>query len=278
MTESETGATVPELDVRLVATDLDGTLLRADGTVSERTRRVVGVLEAAGIPVVFVTARPLRWMGELWPMVGEHGLAVLSNGAILYDVAERAVLELHGIEADLGLRLCAAVSEALPAASFALECLSGIRRDPRFLEPRPVPPGSRVGPLAEIWDEPAVKVMVRCPGVDPGELRAAVTAAVGDLATPTWSVEDLVEISARGVTKASGLQRVCSRLGVPASAVLAFGDMPNDLPMLAWAGTSYAVANAHPTVREAVDRIAPDHDDDGVARVLEALVLRRTPG
>ena len=85
----------------------------------------------------------------------------------------------------------------------------------------------------------------------------------------TWSSSTaLLEISAPGVTKASTLAQVASGLGVEAADVIAFGDMPNDLPMLTWAGTSYAMADAHPSVVAAADHLAPGHDEDGVAQVL----------
>jgi len=81
-----------------------------------------------------------------------------------------------------------------------------------------------------------------------------------------------MEISARGVTKGGGLAALCARLGGAQEEVVAFGDMPSDLAMLTWAGTSYAVANAHPSVLEAADHVAPSNDDDGVASVLAELV------
>ena len=117
----------------------------------------------------------------------------------------------------------------------------------------------------------AVKVLVKAPGTDPATLRDVVATAVGETATPTWSVDGLVEISAAGVTKAAALSRVCERLGVAAEDVVAFGDMPNDLPMLAWAGMSYAMANAHPTVLDAVDHVARSNDEDGVAQALAGI-------
>ena len=80
-----------------------------------------------------------------------------------------------------------------------------------------------------------------------------------------------MEISAPGVSKASGLARFCAERGVAAGQVLAFGDMPNDLPMLVWAGRAYAMANAHPQVLQEVGRVAPSVHDDGVAVVLEEL-------
>ena len=97
----------------------------------------------------------------------------------------------------------------------------------------------------------------------------AAEAAIGHLLTITWSsTSTMLEMSAADVTKASTLALVAAGLGVAADEVVAFGDMPNDLPMLTWAGTSYAMADAHPTVREVADHVAPGHDEDGVARVL----------
>jgi hydroxymethylpyrimidine pyrophosphatase-like HAD family hydrolase len=256
---------------RLVSTDLDGTLVRTDGTVSPYTAEVLAELDRRGVTVVIVTARPLRWMADLWQYVGSHGLTIVSNGAIVYDVGNRSIRQLTGIEAEAGLALMEAISATVPDASFAIECESGIKRDPRFAEPHPVPDGSPVGELAGLWDEPAVKLMVRCEGMEPSELRERVVRAVGPLAEPTWSGDHLVEISAAGVTKAATLERVCAELGVEARDVVAFGDMPNDLPMLAWAGTSYAMANADPAVIEAADHVAPANDEDGVATVLVGL-------
>ena len=258
--------------VRLAATDLDGTLLRSDGTVSGATRRVLAAVEEVGVPVVFVTARPLRWMEELWSMVGAHGVAIVGNGAIVYDVAAREVRRFRGIDAATGLAIVDAVRAAVPDAQFAIETLSGIRLEQSFAEPHHVPAGSPVGPLHELWDEPAVKLLVRGVDVDPEVFRDAVVGAVGDAAVATWSVPGLVEISAVGVTKAAALAEVCAGLAVAADDVVAFGDMPNDLPLLRWAGTSYAVANAHPSVRAAATHLAPANDADGVARVLAQVV------
>jgi Cof subfamily protein (haloacid dehalogenase superfamily) len=256
---------------RLVATDLDGTLLDSRGELSRRTRAVLDRLDDAGVPLVVVTARPLRWMTELWPVVGRHGIGVVSNGAIVYDVAEGRIHELEGIEVEAGLALVGAVRAAVPGAVFAFEMESGFAYEPAYDEHHHIPEGSPSGSAEEVLTATAVKVLVKAPGTDPAELRALVTAAVGDAATATWSTEGLVELSATGVTKAAALARVCDRLGIVAADVVAFGDMPNDLALLEWAGTSYAVANAHPSVLAAVDRVAPSNDVDGVAEVLERI-------
>jgi hydroxymethylpyrimidine pyrophosphatase-like HAD family hydrolase len=254
---------------RLVATDLDGTLLDDDGRLSERTRDVLLRVQEQGVRVVIVTARPLRWMDELWAQVGGgRGVGIVSNGAITYDIGSREVLELHGIPAEVGLPMVEAIREVAPGTTFALECLGGYRHEPAYVDLHPTPPDMRLGDLGELWDEPAVKVLAQHLTLDADDFRARAIDAVGQSATPTWTVDHLIEISALGVTKGGALAALCERLGVEQGEVVAFGDMPNDLAMLTWAGTSYAVANAHASVLAAADHVAPRNNEDGVAVTL----------
>ncbi|MBO0844400.1 MAG: HAD family hydrolase [Nocardioides sp.] len=257
---------------RLVATDLDGTLLDDEGRVTDRTREVLRQVQELGVRVVIVTARPLRWMDELWAQVGGgRGVGIVSNGAITYDIESHEVLDERGIPAREGLALAAAIREAAPGTAFALECLGGYRHEPSYVDMHPTPPDLRVAELDVLWDEPAVKLLAQHLTLDPDDFRARVIDAVGDRATPTWTIDRLMEISAPGVTKGGALADLCRRLGVAAADVVAFGDMPNDIAMLTWAGTSYAVANGHSSVRDAADHVAPANTEDGVATVLAGL-------
>jgi hypothetical protein len=264
------------VQVRLVATDLDGTLVHSDGSITARTRAALLAAEAAGIDVVFVTGRPLRWAEEVFEHVGGHGHAVISNGALVWDVSRSALHLIRPIDPATGIEAARLLRAAVPGTQFAVETLAGIALEPGFLERHPVPDGSGRGPVDQIFAEPAVKLLARHEELDPQEFWARAEEAVGDLVEITWSsASSLLEISAAGVTKASTLALLCDERGVRAEEVLALGDMPNDLPMLAWAGTSYAMANAHPTVRAAADHVAPANDDDGVAQVIEALLDSR---
>ena len=257
---------------RLVATDLDGTLLHTDGTVTARTREVLTAVEDLGVTVVFVTGRPVRWMDALWEHVGGHGLAVVSNGGILYDVHARAVRKARTIPVEVGHKVAGILRDAVPGTTFAMERIEGFAREPGFMPRVPPPADLRVGPVEEVFDEHVVKLLARHEDLEPEPFWAEVESHVGHLLTTTWSsLGALVEMSAVGVTKASTLEMVCRDLGIDASEVIAFGDMPNDLPMLEWVGTSYAMSNAHPTVRELADRVAPSNEDDGVAAVLEEI-------
>ena len=262
--------------VRLVATDLDGTLVHSDGSVTARSRAALVAAEEAGVQVVFVTGRPLRWAEEVFEHVGGHGQAIVSNGALVWDVARTRVHLMRAIEPTIGVEVAGRVRAAVPDTHFAVETLAGIALEPDFLERHPVPDGSVRGSIEQIFATPAVKLLARHETLEPPEFWARAEAAIGELAEVTWSSStSLLEISAGGVTKASTLALLCAELGITAEEVLAIGDMPNDLPMLAWAGTSYAMANAHPTVRAAADRVAPANDDDGVAQVIESLLDSR---
>jgi hydroxymethylpyrimidine pyrophosphatase-like HAD family hydrolase len=255
--------------IRLVATDLDGTLLHTDGSVTARTREVLTAVEDLGVTVVFVTGRPIRWMDDLWEHVGGHGLAIVSNGGILYDVHEHAVRMARPIPVEVGLEVAKTIRDAVPGTTFAMERVEGFAKEPGFMTRIPPPPALRVGPVEEILDDHVVKLLARHEELEPEPFWAEVESLIGHLVTTTWSsVGALVEMSAAGVTKASTLELVCAERGIDPAQVVAFGDMPNDLAMLEWAGTSYAMANAHATVRELADHVAPSNEEDGVASVL----------
>ncbi|MGH3350415.1 MAG: HAD family hydrolase [Nocardioides sp.] len=263
---------VPQADVpKLVATDLDGTLVRADGSVSDFTRDVLVKLEEIGVPVIFVTGRPLRWTRELFEHIGSIGLAIVSNGALVWDVAADVPRLTRLIEPALTGEVALALKANLPGLAFATESLEGWSCEPEFMAHMSdrKRPARRSAAIADLADEPLIKLLARRHDHDDAdELLAAAVAVVGDRVNVTHSSFPLLEISAPGVTKASTLELVCTELGISASEVIAFGDMPNDLPMLTWAGTSYAMADAHPSVVSCASHLAPGHEDDGVARVL----------
>jgi Cof subfamily protein (haloacid dehalogenase superfamily) len=260
---------------RLVASDLDGTLVRSDQTISDRSRAVLERVERAGSLFVMVTGRPPRWMAPVAEATGHRGLAVCANGAIVYDLHTERVVRSHLIDAGVAAQVVAALRRDVPGVVFAVERgpvgdePGGFGREPAYL-PRWDVDEVQVAPLEELVADGVVKLLVRHDGFGPDELLARAVAAVGGAAECTHSSGDgLLELSATGISKASGLASLAQEWGVPAGEVVAFGDMPNDLPMLAWAGHAVAVANAHPEVLAAADEVTGSNDDDGVAQVLE---------
>jgi hydroxymethylpyrimidine pyrophosphatase-like HAD family hydrolase len=259
--------------VRLVASDLDGTLLGSDGLCSERTRAALAAVERSGVQVVLVTARPPRWLHDLADLVGEHGLALCSNGAFVYDVRCRRVLEEHCMAAGDVQSLAVDLRDALPGIVFAVENRTGFGRERDYFDEFTTPQDVWAVTLEQLLDPLPGKMLARCDRVPAVRFHRVVDEVVGDRAVVAYSgASGLAEISAAGVTKAAALGDWCAAQGIDSTEVFAFGDMPNDLPMLRWAGRSYGVANAHPDVLALVDQVCASNDDDGVAQVLEELV------
>jgi Cof subfamily protein (haloacid dehalogenase superfamily) len=254
----------------VVATDCDGTLLRSDGDVSAATREVLAAVAAAGTTVLLVTARPPRWMDELAHIVGGLGVALCGNGAFVYDLANSAVVSHTLMEPAVMVEVAADLHAAYPEVSLAAESLRGFAREPGFMRDSGRRDGEWcVGDTTQFLTEPAGKMLVKHPYLDEDTLCRDVSRIVGDRAEVSHSgAAGLAEICPAGVTKGRALARWCAARGVSARHVWAFGDMPNDVPMLSWAGRSFAVANAHAeVVAVATDRAAAN-DDDGVARAL----------
>jgi Cof subfamily protein (haloacid dehalogenase superfamily) len=261
--------------IHLAATDLDGTLLRSDGTVSRRTCEAMREAEAAGIVLALVTGRPPRWMAPVARATGHTGVAICANGALLYDLHTEQVVESSLMNAAAALDVVDALRAAAPELSFAAEFVPGFGHEVSYRHGWDLGEVEvRVGTAEEILDRPVVKLLARHPTMDRDALLALARKLIGADVTVTCSstTEALLEISAAGVTKASALAALAGRAGIPAADVVAFGDMPNDLPMLAWAGRAVAVANAHPEVLAVADEVTASNDEDGVALVLERLV------
>ena len=259
---------------RLVATDLDGTLLRSDGTVSDRSVRALRAVAAAGVETVLVTARPPRWLDELAHVVGVRGIAVCGNGAFRYDVAEQRVFAERTIEPELLAEVVADLRRELPGTGFAAERAGGLAAERMFAaihdHPEDLVCTHRI---EELGDERAGKLLARNPHLTDDEFLVAAGEVVADRLVLSYSgAGGLAEMSAPGVTKASALRAWCTELEIDAQDVWAFGDMPNDLPMLRFAGRAFAVANAHPAVAALADESVASNDDDGVAATLERLL------
>lgn len=255
---------------RVVATDLDGTLLRSDGHVSSRTRAALERAEAAGATVILVTGRPPRWMRQVARETGAHGLAVLANGGLVYDLGADRVVRKHPITPEVATRLVRDLRDELPEIVFAVERGETFGHEPGYVPLYPSD-AALVDEVERLVAEPLTKLLAKVPGRHPRELFDVAARIAGADAVVTWSGDVVLEIGGAGVTKALALESLCADLDVAPEDVVAFGDMPNDVPLLTWAGHAVAVANAHPDVLAVADEVTASNDDDGVALVLERL-------
>ena len=264
--------------MRLVASDLDGTIVGPDNRISDRTVNAFRKCADAGIHVVFVTGRPPRWLGPIRDQLGHTGTVICSNGAILYDLEAAQVIWSKPVPLEGMFEAAGIIRSLYPAVHFAAETLEGFHLEPGFLQDAgadllgAVPPA----PLTEslVPGSRVVKFLARVEDIHPDEFLRRVKPEVAHLVSTTHSAPSipLLEMSARGLDKAVTLADYAGSLKIEAYDVVAFGDMPNDLGMLGWAGRGYAMASGHPAVRAAVPRQAPPFAEDGVAQVLEDLL------
>jgi len=264
-------ASWPTRAPRLLATDLDGTLLDPAGGVSARTADALRAAEDAGVEVVFVTARPPRWLADLAPHVAGHGVAICANGAAVVEVATGRVLAENGMPAALVAELARTLRAALGDVALAVESVHGFAAEHGYVDEHVVPPDCPLADrIEDVLTPTTLKLLVRT-GADHGTGHAGVVqSAVGHAALVADSgAVGLGEVGARGVTKAGALAAWAQQRGIAAADVWACGDAPNDLPMLAWAGESFAVANAYDEVRARARHACPANARDGVAAVLE---------
>ena len=264
----------PPAAYTLVATDLDGTLLRSDDTVSPRSRAALTRAAAAGAQHLIVTNRAVPGIRSLLADLGYDGLAVCGQGAQVYDAGSARMLSsvtldrdladaaLGKIEAEVG-QVFAAVDQDGPEGRTLIE--------PGYRMPHPSLPAQRAGRRAELWAAPVIKVLIRHPGLTDDELAAAARGAVGDLASVTMAGPGTVELAPYGVDKGTGVSLAAGLLGRDLAGAVAFGDMPNDLPMFRRSGHRVAMAGAHPELRAEADEITLSNEEDGVAVVLERL-------
>ena len=267
------------MEIRAIATDLDGTLLRTDKSVSDRTREAIHAAEDAGLLVVIATGRPPRWIPPVVEALGERGLVVCANGATVYDPARHELVARTELQPDVVEAIIDDLEDAFPEAVMGLEQGFEFAVDESVSESDVARVGSlvlpdlRVGPIRSFLDRPVVKLIVRMPHPAPTGTADAVQGVVGPRGLVTHSTdESFLEVSHPSVHKASTVERLLEGSGIGSHQVAAFGDMPNDLELIRWAGLGVAVANASPVLKAVADEVTASNDEDGVAIVIERIL------
>jgi HAD superfamily hydrolase (TIGR01484 family) len=263
---------------RAIATDLDGTLLRSDQSVSPRTRAAVEAVEDLGLLVVIATGRPPRWIPPVVEQLGDRGLVVCANGATVYDPARHEIVHRNDLDPDVARSIVDDLEVAIPEAIVGVEQGFDFGVDIAMkgsgLDFETLIPDVRFAPIRSFLTEPVTKLIVRMPHPAPAGTARRVQDLVGDRALVTHSTnESFLELSHPSVHKAATVERVLVEHAIAPAEVVAFGDMPNDLELIRWAGLGVAMANAHPVLLAEADLVTDSNDDDGVARVLEQVVL-----
>jgi Cof subfamily protein (haloacid dehalogenase superfamily) len=262
----------------LIASDVDGTLLNDDEKVTGRTRDAVSAAICGGAMFVLATGRPPRWIPPVVDALGFAPMAVCANGAVVYDAGQDRIVSARTLSVDVLAELAEVATRAIPGAGLAVERVGRSAHDaatPQFVsspgyEHAWLNPDNTEVSLDDLLSSPAVKLLIRKAGARSSDMADALAKHVGLEGDITYSTDNgLVEIVPLGISKATGIEEIARPADIGADQVIAFGDMPNDVPMLAWAGHGVAMGNAHPQVLAVADEVTATNNDDGLARVLE---------
>ena len=262
----------------MIATDVDGTLLDDDEKVSPRTRAAVHAAVDAGVRFILATGRPPRWIHPVVDGLGMAPMAVCANGAVIYDPAADRIISARTLSADVLAELAEIATRVIPGAGLAVERVGNSAHDaatPQFVsspgyEHAWLNPDNVEVSIEDLLGAPAVKLLIRMAGARSADMVAALRDHVGVQGDLTYSTNNgLVEVVPLGISKATGIEELAAPLGLSSTEIITFGDMPNDVPMLRWAGHGVAMGNAHPEATAAADEVTTRNSEHGVARVLE---------
>jgi hypothetical protein len=263
---------------RLIATDLDGTLLDPSGVLRPRSAAALQAAADAGIIVVFATGRPPMVAGLEIAAAG-HGVhyGVMANGTVICTLPAQEALHTITFATETARAAVATIRAHDAGYGFALATEAGFTAEPGFHERMPVQRGSTATvPDALVGHEASrstIKLLAFHHEHDAHALLQLLPPLLGPDLVVSHLGADAVEVAPAGADKGIGLRWLCAHLGIAAADVLVFGDEVNDLPMFEFAGRRVAVANAGPLVQAAADELTASNADDGVALFIEQLLV-----
>ena len=267
---------IPGNRPKLIATDLDGTIVAHYGEISDRTLAAFKKAHEMGIEIFFVTGRPPRWMAEIREAFG-FGNAICANGAMHYDLMNSRVIEEWLIPVENQIEIVQVLRQHIQGINFAIEFEGQFHREKNYIANWDIGVDNvGVDHIEELATQPAFKMMARCSKNEftSDQMLEIAQSEISHLATVTHSApeDSIIEISAIGVSKGATLEKLAARAGFTAKDCVSFGDNPNDFSMLQWADRSWAMADGHPDGAKYSKFIAEPLKADGVAKVIEALL------
>ena len=264
---------------RMLAFDLDGTLLKSNGSLSPRVKKAVHEAHNQGFVIVLATGRPWAMTKPVADLLGCVDYGVCLNGAVVIDANNERIIDRRSMRTQQAIDAAARARHLLGNVALAADMADGSHIwEHSFVSD--FPPGlvieaKKVDDALSVIDGPVLTWLVDAPnhpglsavGILTGRLPEGTEVRPSGLGTP--------EIVLTGVSKASGLTLISNAHSIASSEVMAFGDGLNDLEMLKWAGRSIAMANGHQQALESAAEIAPANDADGVAEILERLLAKK---
>jgi Cof subfamily protein (haloacid dehalogenase superfamily) len=263
---------MPPQRIRLVAVDLDGTLLTDSKRVSEQTVEAFKCLPARDARVVIASARPPRSVRHIYNELGLQTLSIHYNGAMIWDEPKQRVMYHQPMECATARSIIDMARDMFDEVSVSCEVLDKWYTD-RDIQPYTTQTGlifrpDRVAPLDEFCNQPITKLLLLGEPMMLSKLEPILMDGFGADVSIGRSDAELIQIMDRRASKGNALKLVADYYGVPMSDVMAIGDELNDVSMLKLVGAAVAMDNAHPSVKSIAHWVAPSNNDHGVHAAL----------
>jgi len=270
--------TTPELPYKLLAIDLDGTLLRTDKNITKANADAIAAARDAGVKVVLCSARPPRTVREIYAKLGLDSLEINYNGALVHDPVRGEHLSHLPLAGQIALeivQMARAIDERIDISLEVLDQMFTDRPESAIkTETSKRFKPDRVGPIKSLVQQPVTKLMLLAPAVQLKPVRAAIHEHFRNDVGLMESDENLLQYVHPRVDKGRALRFVADRYKIPKEKVLAIGDAPNDVSMLKWAGLGCCVSSGWAEALAAADEIIPPNDEDAVAYAIQTFVLK----
>jgi Cof subfamily protein (haloacid dehalogenase superfamily) len=263
---------MPQPAIRLVAIDLDGTLLNSSKLISDQTIEALQCLPARGVRVVIASARPPRSVRHIYQMLRLDTLQINYNGALIWDEPKRKTVFHQPMDCALVRRMIARVRGAHPQVLVTCEIMDRWYTD-RMDQTYTTETGRLfkpdvIAPIESFCVEPITKLLFLGDPRVISQIEPMLKTEFAHDVTVVRTDEQLVQVMHKRVSKSRSLKRVAQHYGVSDREIMAIGDAPNDVGMLQMAGVAVAMDNAHAFVKQVAHWIAPSNDDHGVHAAL----------
>jgi Cof subfamily protein (haloacid dehalogenase superfamily) len=264
------------MSIKLLATDLDGTLVADLHTIPPRTQAAIKAAMARGVRVVIATGREYEITHKFSNALGLTTPIICYQGALIYDPSTGQTIAREGLSLP--------ATYALIDAARALELALTLHVEGQVYIERLTPYGRAffedIGTqLVEVSDfkqaltSLPIKGLIVHPAAETKTMAARLQAALGDNVNVFHSLDVLIEVTSPNVSKGHALQILAGRYGLAQNEVMAIGDQDNDAEMIAWAGLGVAMGNASPKAKAVAKVIAPPLSEEGAAWAIEHFIL-----
>ncbi len=265
--------------IRLVAIDLDGTLLSSRKTITAVNHTAVKAAVKQGIHIVLATARPPRSVRAYYQGLKLETPTINYNGALIWDEPRKKVIEHVPLDGAIAKKVIAWGRKKYPELLVSVEILDKWYTDHFEDVPEYMTETAKhftpdfIGPLEAFLRVPITKLMLLGNPVMIEELERGILSKFGEQVAQTRSDAHMLQLMSPMTSKAGALEKIAKVLGVSAAEVMAIGDAPNDVHMLQWAGLAVVPENGWESTKKVADAVVPSNDHDGVAVALQRFVL-----